>query len=69
MKRKDYYANKIKDKVSQEIRNAMIITSWDMLTLLTKMSYAEKIQYLIDEYHLSDKRIEQLIGEARDTEA
>ena len=40
-----------------------------MLTLLTKMSYAEKIQYLIDEYHLSDKRIEQLIGEARDTEA
>ena len=66
MKRKGFNTNKLLDKLDVEIRNVQIVTSWDILTLLTKMKYSEKIKYLCDEYYLSDKAIEKILKESRD---
>ena len=65
MKRKGFNTNKLLGKLDDEIRNVQIVTSWDILSLLTKMKYVDKIKYLTQEYHLSDKRIEEIITEAR----
>tara|TARA_B110000467_G_C18015629_1_gene312879 strand:+ start:253 stop:471 length:219 start_codon:yes stop_codon:yes gene_type:complete len=66
MYRKGFNTTKLMDKLDVEIRNVQIVTSWDILSLLTKMKYVDKIKYLTQEYHLSDKAIEKILREARD---
>ena len=65
MNRKGFNTNKLLGKLDDEIRNVQIVTSWDILTLLTDMKYKDKIKYLMDEYHLSDKAIEHILRESR----
>ena len=40
--------NKLWDKLDIEIKNAKIVTTWDVLKRWTKLSYQEKIQALMD---------------------
>ena len=54
------------DQVDTEIRNISIVTAWDIMTGLTELSYKEKIDWLTKEYHLSDKRIEEIVRMYRD---
>ena len=54
------------DQVDTEIRNISIVTAWDIMTMLTELSYKEKIDWLMKEYQLSDKRIEEIVREYRD---
>ena len=61
-----YNKNKLMDQVDTEIRNISIVTAWDIMTGLTELSYKEKIDWLTKEYHLSDKRIEEIIRIYRD---
>ena len=61
-----YNKNKLMDQVDTEIRNISIVTAWDIMTGLTELSYKEKIDWLMKEYHLSDKRIEEIVREYRD---
>ena len=61
-----YNKNKLIDQVDTEIRNISIVTAWDIMTLLTELRYKEKIEWLVNEYHLSDKRIEEIIRIYRD---
>ena len=61
-----YNKNKLMDQVDTEIRNISIVTAWDIMTGLTELSYKEKIDWLTKEYHLSDKRIEEIIRMYRD---
>ena len=49
-----------------EIRNSNIVTTWDVLKRWTKLSYQEKIQYLMDEYFLSYSRVEDIINMEED---
>ena len=56
-----YNKNKLMDQVDTEIRNISIVTGWDIMSMLTELSYKEKIEWLMKEYHLSDKRIEEII--------
>ena len=58
---KKYNKNKLMDQVDTEIRNISIVTAWDIMTGLTNMNYNQKIEWLMNEYHLSDKRIEEII--------
>ena len=51
----------IDDKIDQKIRNEKIRVSWDVLGNFTKLKYKEKIHTLMQEYHLSYSRIEDLI--------
>ena len=61
-----YNKNKLMDQVDTEIRNISIVTAWDIMTGLTELNYKEKIDWLTKEYHLSDKRIEEIIRVYRD---
>ena len=61
-----YNKNKLMNQVDTEIRNISIVTAWDIMTLLTELKYKEKIDWLVNEYHLSDKRIEEIIRQYRD---
>ena len=61
-----YNKNKLMDQVDTEIRNISIVTAWDIMSGLTELSYKEKIDWLMKEYHLSDKRIEEIIRIYRD---
>ena len=61
-----YNKNKLMDQVDTEIRNISIVTAWDIMTGLTELNYKEKIDWLTKEYHLSDKRIEEIIRIYRD---
>ena len=58
-----YNKNKLMNQVDTEIRNISIVTAWDIMTGLTELSYKEKIDWLMKEYHLSDKRIEDIFFE------
>ena len=49
------------DQVDTEIRNISIVTAWDIMTGMTELNYKEKIEWLMEEYHLSDKSIEKII--------
>ena len=61
--KKKYNKNKLMDQVDTEIRNISIVTAWDIMSGLTELSYKEKIDWLMKEYHLSDKRIEDIFFE------
>ena len=61
-----YNKNKLMNQVDTEIRNISIVTAWDIMTGLTELSYKEKIDWLTKEYHLSDKRIEEIVRMYRD---
>ena len=55
--------NLIDDKLDQKIRNVKIRTIWDVMKRWTDVGYTARIQHLMDEYHLSYQRIEQIIKE------
>ena len=61
-----YNKNKLMDQVDIEIRNISIVTAWDILSGLTELNYNQKIEWLMNEYHLSDKAIEKIIRMYRD---
>ena len=63
---KNYNMNKLMDQVDIEIRNISIVTAWDILSGLTELNYNQKIEWLMNEYHLSDKAIEKIIRMYRD---
>ena len=63
---KKYNRNKLMDQVDIEIRNISIVTAWDILSGLTELNYNQKIEWLMNEYHLSDKAIEKIIRMYRD---
>ena len=63
---KKYNKNKLMDQVDIEIRNISIVTAWDILSGLTELNYNQKIEWLMNEYHLSDKAIEKIIRMYRD---
>ena len=58
MKHKGFNKNILWDKLDIEIRNAKIVTTWDVLKRWTKLGNKEKIQILMKEYFLSYSRIE-----------
>ncbi len=58
--------NLIDDKLDQKNRNVKIRTLWDYMKNFTDIRYGERIQQLMDEFHLSYKRIEQIIKEEQD---
>tara|TARA_Y100001938_G_scaffold139879_1_gene207330 strand:+ start:612 stop:779 length:168 start_codon:yes stop_codon:yes gene_type:complete len=53
-------------KLDEEVRNVQIVTAWDLLSHFTKLKYKEKIQYLMEQHHLSYSRIEDIIGLDKD---
>ena len=53
--------NAIDDKIEMKIRNVKIQTYWHTMGRWTKLSYRQKIQFLMDEFHLSHSRIEDII--------
>ena len=55
--------NKLWDKLDIEIKNAKIVTTWDVLKRWTKLGYQKKIQILMKEYFLSYSRVEDIIQE------
>ena len=55
--------NLIDDRLDQKIRNVKIRTIWDVMKRWTDVGYTARIQHLMDEYHLSYQRIEQIIKE------
>ena len=55
--------NLIDDKLEQKIRNVKIRTSWDVMSDWKHINYKQKIEYLMERYHLSLKRIESIIKE------
>ena len=55
--------NLIDDKLDQKIRNVKIRTIWDYMKRWTDVRYTARIQRLMEEYHLSYQRIEQIIKE------
>ena len=63
---KKYNKNKLMDQVDIEIRNISIVTAWDILSGLTELNYNQKIEWLMNEYHLSDKAIEKILRMYRD---
>ena len=62
MKHKDIL-NLIDDKLDQKIRNVKIRTLWDYMKNWTDIGYVTRVQHLMDEFHLSYQRIEQIIKE------
>ena len=66
MERKGFNTSRLMMKLDEEVRNALIVNSWDLLSAFTKISYKEKIQYLMETYHLSYSRIEDIIVLDRD---
>ena len=53
----------IDDKLDQKIRNVKIRATWDAMKLWSGIRYGERIHHLMQEYHLSYKRIESIIKE------
>ena len=66
MKHRGFNKNKLQQKIDEEVRNALIVNSWEMLSHFTKIKYKDKIQYLMDQYHLSYSRIEDIINMDKD---
>ena len=50
------------EKLDIEIRNAKIVTAWEVMCRMTDLKYKEKIQELMTEYHLGYSRIEDIIN-------
>ena len=61
MKRKGFNDSRLMMKLDEEVRNALIVNSWHILSAFTKIERKEKIQYLMETYHLSYSRIEDII--------
>ena len=55
--------NLIDEKLDQKIRNVKIRATWDYMKNWTDIRYAARIQSLMDQFHLSYQRIEQIIKE------
>ena len=53
--------NLIDDKLDQKIRNVKIRTLWDYMKNWTDIGYGKRIEYLMDQYHLSYSHIETII--------
>ena len=62
MKHKGFNTNKLLEKLDIEIRNAKIVTTWEVMGRMTDLKYKEKIQELMKEYHLGYSRIEDIIN-------
>ena len=54
--------NLIDDKLDLKIRNVKIRTIWDVMKRWTEVGYTARIQHLMDEFHLSYSRIEDIIN-------
>lgn len=65
-KRRGFNESKVMRKLDEEVRNVQIVTAWDLLSHFTKLKYKEKIQYLMEQHHLSYSRIEDIIGLDKD---
>ena len=52
----------IDDKLDQKIRNVKVRTIWDVMKQWTDVGYTARIQHLMDEFHLSYSRIEDIIN-------
>ena len=50
------------EKLDIEIRNAKIVTAWEIMGKMTDLKYKDKIQELMKEYHLGYSRIEDIIN-------
>ena len=61
MKRKGFNESRLMQKLDEEVRNALIVNSWELLTAFTKIERKDKIQYLMETYYLSFSRIEDII--------
>ena len=55
--------NLIDEKLDQKIRNVKIRATWDYMKNWTDIRYTARIQSLMDQFHLSYQRIEQIIKE------
>ena len=53
--------NIIDDKLEQKIRNIKIRTLWDYMKNWTTVGYTKRIEYLMDNFHLSYSHIETII--------
>lgn len=62
LKHKDILQH-IDGKLDQKIRNIKIKTLWEYMTNWTDVKYRVKIERLMEQFHLSYKRIEQIIKE------
>ena len=51
--------NPINNKVEVAARNFGIAESWNVMTAFTKMSYREKLDWLMERYNLSEKSCEE----------
>ena len=56
--------NKLLDKLDMVVRDVKIATMYQCLSIWTDWKYAKKIEYLKNEFHLSDKRIESIIRDS-----
>ena len=68
MKRRGFNESRVMQKLDEEVRNALIVNSWELLTAFTKIERKDKIQYLMETYYLSYSRIEDIITLDKDTE-
>ena len=62
LKHKDIL-NHIDDKLDRKIRNVKIRTLWDYMRNWTDIKYTKRIEYLMENFHLSYARIEQIVKE------
>tara|TARA_Y100000593_G_scaffold94649_1_gene194877 strand:+ start:3671 stop:3871 length:201 start_codon:yes stop_codon:yes gene_type:complete len=62
LKHKDIL-NHIDDKLDRKIRNVKIRTLWDYMKNWTDIKYTKRIEYLMENFHLSYARIEQIVKE------
>jgi len=58
--------DRVEKRIDEEVRNALIVNTWDLLTGFTSVKYKDKIQYLMDRHHLSYSRIEDIINLDKD---
>jgi len=65
MKHKDILSQ-IDSKLDQKIRDEKIRILWDYMENWTDVKYTKRIEYLMDQFNLSYKRIEAIIREGKD---
>jgi len=58
--------DRVEKRIDEEVRNALIVNTWDLLTGFTEVKYKDKIQHLMDQHHLSYSRIEDIINLDKD---
>ena len=66
MKHKGFNTNKLLEKLDIEIRNAKIVTAFEVMGEVTDLKYKDKIKKLMAEYHLGYSRIEDIINMEED---